>query len=292
MRSFLVSACAVLVIVCLSSTFGQSQQPVKSSESVWFVLLEDLGGRRPYIVPIGTVAAGKMFPAPSGCEEKSPEFKKFETAYLGPLQSYSVTFGGAPAGVVVLLPPDPAFGGSLVKYDGPARIHGSVMALATNARLSESEAPFRKAPSPEERKLALQFANDSFAKRGLPTTLLQKTKVDNLTHTLLAPAKLPALIGSFSVQVGGEAGLTHRLFFVAKVQDGKLIPELEWVHIAGRETLQQAMSLVDHADLFGGGQDEIVVMHHYYEGYDFEVYRRTKDGAGLEKIFDGPGPAC
>jgi len=142
MRSCLALTCIVLAVGCLSSTFGQPQQPVKSSESVWFALMEDLGGRRPYIVPIGTVTAGKIFPPPSGCEEKGPEFKKFETAYLGPLQSYSVTFGGAPAGVVVLLRPDPAFGGILVKYDGPARIHGSVMALATNARLSESEAPF------------------------------------------------------------------------------------------------------------------------------------------------------
>jgi hypothetical protein len=291
MRSFLASTCGVLAIVCLSSTFGQSQQPVKASESVWFALQAELGGKL-YVVPIGTVAGGKIFPVPLGCEEKGPEFKKFETTYLRPLQSYSVTFGGAPAGVVVLKPPDPTFGGTLVNYDGPTHIHGPVMALATNAKLSESEAPFRRAPSPEERKLALQFANDSFAKSGLPATLLQKTKVDNLTHTLLAPAKLPALIGSLSVQVESETGLTHALFFVATVRNGKLIPELEWVHISDGVTSQQWMSLIDHADLFEDGQDEIVVMHNYYEGYGFEIYRRTKDGTHWEQIFDGPGPAC
>jgi hypothetical protein len=292
MRSFLLCACAVLALVCLSSTFSQSQQQVKSSESVWF-LLKEFGGQRPYIVPIGTVAAGKIFPAPSGCEEaQDPGFKNFETAYLRALQSYSVTFGGAPVGVVVLKPPDPTFGGTLVDYDGPAHIHGPVMTLATNARLSESEASFRRAPSPEERKLALQFAKDSFAKSGLPATLLQKTKVDNLTHTLLAPAKLPALIGSFSVEVESETGLTHALFFVATVRNGKLIPELEWVHISGTVASEQRMSLIDHADLLGDGQDEIVVMHNYYEEYGFEVYRRTKDGTHWEKIFDGPGPAC
>jgi hypothetical protein len=293
MRSFLVLTCAVLAIVCLSSTFGQSQQPVKPSESVWFALQEEFGGRRLYVDPIGTVAAGKIFPAPSGCgEEEDPGFKKFQTTYLRPLQSYSVTFGGAPAGVVVLKLPDPTFGGTLVDYDGPAHVHGPVMALATNAKLSESEATFRRAPSPEERKLALQFANDSFAKRGLPVTLLQKTKVDNLTHTLLPPAKLPALIGSFSVQVESETRLTHALFFVAIVRNGKLIPELEWVYISGSVASQQRMSLIDHADLLGDGQDEIVVIHNYYEGYGFEVYRRTKDGSGWEQIFDGPGPAC
>jgi hypothetical protein len=293
MRSFLSWTCAVLTVVCLSSTLGQSQQQVKSSESVWFALLEDLGGRRPYVVPIGTVSAGKIFPAPSGCEEaQDPGFKKFETTYLRPLQSYSVTFGRAPAGVVVLLPPDPTFGGALVKYDGPAHIHGSVMALATNAKLAEPGASFRRAPSPEERKLALQFANDSFAKRGLPATLLQKTKIDNLTHTLLPPAKLPALIGSFSVEVESETGLTHALFFVATVRNGKLIPELEWVHISGTAASEQRMSLIDHADLLGEGQDEIVVMHNYYEEYGFEVYRRTKDSTHWEQIFDGPGPAC
>jgi hypothetical protein len=293
MRSFLVCVCAGLAVVCLSSTFGQSQQSVKPTESVWFALQEEFGGRRLYVDPIGTVAEGRIFPAPSGCEEvKDPGFKKFQTIYLRPLQSYSVTFGGAPSGVVVLQPPDPTFGAALVKYDGPAHIHGPVMALATNAKLSESEAPFRRPPSPEESKLALQFANDSFAKRGLPATLLQKTKVVNLTHTLLLPAKLPALIASFSLQVESETGLTHAIFFIATVRNGKLIPELEWVYISGSVASQQRKSLIDHADLLGDGQDEIVVMHNYYEGYGFEVYRRTKDGTGWEQIFDGPGPAC
>jgi hypothetical protein len=141
-------------------------------------------------------------------------------------------------------------------------------------------------------KQSNQFANDSFAKSGLPATLLQKTKVDNLTQTLLVPAKLPALIGSLCVRVGGEAGLTHGLFFVAAVRNGKLIPELEWVHISDGVTSQQWMSLIDHADLLGDGHDEIVVMHNYYEGYSFEAYHRTKDGTRWEQIFDGPGPAC
>lgn len=99
---------------------------------------------------------------PTGCEPDDPEYKKFEIAYLRPPKTYSVTFGRAPAGIVGLSKPDAAFGTYVVQYDGIAHIHGRVMALATNAKLSESEGSFRQAPSSEERKLALQFANDKF----------------------------------------------------------------------------------------------------------------------------------
>jgi hypothetical protein len=290
MRSFVLRACAVLAVVCFPSTFGQSQQPIRSNESVWFALQEERG--KLSVDPIGMVIRGKILRVPTGCADDDPEFKKFEARYLQPPQTYSVTFGGAPAGVVALQRPDPNFGSNVVQYDGVAHIRGRVMALATNAKLSESETSFRQAPSSEERKLALQFANDRFAESGLPATLLQKTKIDNLTHTMLAPAKSPALIGSFSLDVGGDTGLIHGLFFIATERNGKLIPEFVWVHISEGESAYQALSLVDHADLLGDGQGEVVALLGYYESYSYRIYHRTKEGTHWEQIFETEALGC
>jgi hypothetical protein len=285
MRSFLLCVCAVLALVCLSSTVSRSQQSVKSTESIWFTLQEEPRGKLS-IDPIAKVVDGKILPVPTGCEPDDPEYKKFETAYLQAPKTYSVNFGGAPAGIVGLGKPDAAFGTYTVQYDGIAHIHGRVMALATNARLSESEASFRQAPSSEERTLALQFANDKFSEKGLSAALLQKINIDNLTHTMLAPAKSPYLIGSFSIQVGDDTGLVDALFFIASERDGKLIPEFVWVHIPEGENGDEGLGLVDHADLLGDGQDEVVAVLGYYENYRYQVYRRSKDGSHWEQIFE------
>jgi hypothetical protein len=285
MRSFLLCVCAALALVCLSSTVSRSRQSIKSTESVWFALQEEPRGKLS-IDPIAKVVDGKILSVPTGCEPDDPEYKKFEIAYLRPPKTYSVTFGSAPAGIVGLSKPDAAFGTHTVQYDGIAHIHGRVMALATNAKLSESEASFRQAPSSEERKLALQFANDKFSEKGLSGALLQKINIDNLTHTMLAPAKSPYLIGSFSIQVGDDTGIVDALFFIASERDSKLIPEFVWVHIPEGENGDEGLGLVDHADFLGDGQDEVVAVLGYYENYRYQVYRRSKDGGHWEQIFE------
>jgi hypothetical protein len=84
----------------------------------------------------------------------------------------------------------------------------------------------------------------------------------------------------------GETGLAHALFFVAAERDGKLIPEMLWVHMSEGESSNEALGLVDHADLLGDGQDEVVAALGYYENYRYRVYRRTNDGAHWEEIFE------
>jgi hypothetical protein len=291
MRSFVLRGCVFSLSVCLSFNFSRSRQLPKSNEVVWFALEEEPKGKLS-IDPIAKIIGAKILAVPAGCEAGDTEYAKFEGAYLKPRQTYSVTFGGAPAGAISLDEFDPNVGSSTVQYDGVAHIRGRVMALATNAKLSQSETTFRQAPSSEERKLALQFANDKFAESGLPATLLEKIKIDNLTHTTLAPSKLPALIGSFSAEVGGDSGLIHALFFIALERDGKLVPEFVWLNISESETSNEGLSLVDHADLLGDGQDEVVAVLGYYENYRYRIYRQTKDGAHWDQIFETEVLGC
>ena len=79
-----------------------------------------------------------------------------------------------------------------------------------------------------------------------------------MTRTYLAPSPQPSLIGSFSLDTGDNEGLVHTLFFVANQPGEKLVPELLWVHLSENETDEELLRFVDHADLFGSGQDEVV----------------------------------
>jgi hypothetical protein len=180
--------------LCFSRSLGQTRE--KQNETVWFVLQEEPRGKLS-VDPIGKIVGSKMTRVPTGCDSEDSEYKKFDAAYLQPGQVYSVSFGGAPAGIVGLRRLDPNFGNSIVEYDGFAKIHGHVMALATNAKITSKGAPLRKAPSQQERELASQFARQKFAENGISAELLSRIKNENLTLTFLSPAKSPSLIGSF-----------------------------------------------------------------------------------------------
>src|SRR6202158_3343435 len=193
MRRLILWTCSAAVLIFLSRTFGHSQE-TKPSESVWFVLSEGHGGKLE-IEPIGRIAGGSILRVPAGCDADDQEYERFVSAYLQPGQTYSVRFGGAPAGIIGLRGPSPDYGGDVVEYDGFVHIHGLLMALATNATLPASETSSRQAASPEERKLALQLAREKFAESGLPAKLLPRIAVENLTHTTIAPAKSPLLVG-------------------------------------------------------------------------------------------------
>jgi hypothetical protein len=290
MRFLMLRICSAALLICLPSTFGRAQQ-AKSEGSVWFVLSEGHRGNLE-IEPIGIVVGTNILPVPTGCDAADPEYNQFESSYLQPGQTYSVRFGGAPAGIIGLRGPDPNYGSDVVEYDGIAHIRGLLMALATNAKLPRSEKSSRQAPSPAERKLALQLAREKFADQGLPAGLLSRIEIENLTHTILAPKKSSALIGALNLPLPGDSGITHYLFFIASESEGQLIPEFVWMKISKTESENEALRFVDQVDLFGDGQEEIVAMLTYYEDYRYQVYRRTKDSAHWEQIFETSVLGC
>jgi hypothetical protein len=92
--------------------------------------------------------------------------------------------------------------------------------------------------------------------------------------------------------MGGEEGLVHYLFFIASELDGHLVPEFVWLKISEGETRSETLTLVDHADLFGDGQDEVVAVLGYYENYRYRIYRRIKNGNQWEQIFETEVLGC
>ena len=258
--------------------------------TIWFVLSEGHSGLE--IDPLGKVVGSKIVGVPLDCDPENAEYKKFEAAYLRLGETYSVRFGGAPAGIIGLRGPDPKYGNETVEYDGVAHIHGILMALATNAELPSSENSSRQSPSAEERKFALQLANESFAAKGFGEQLRQKITIENLTHTTLGPDRLPVLVGSIALPLNDDSGLIHGFFFIASETDGKPVPEFQWMHISQAEAGSELLRLVDQADLFGDGQEELVAVLTYYENYRYRVYRRLRDKPQWEQIFETEVLGC
>jgi hypothetical protein len=85
-------------------------------------------------------------------------------------------------------------------------------------------------------------------------------------------------------QRGAALALAREIFS----QPGeKLQPEFLWIHLAESATDEEHLRFVDHADLFGNGQDEVVatLVSKETQTHRYMVFRRTKDGAHWEQIF-------
>jgi hypothetical protein len=134
---------------------------------------------------------------------------------------------------------------------------------------------------------ALALAREIFSEHGIPEALLPKVRAEYVTRTYLAPSPQPSLIGSFSLDTGDNEGLVHTLFFVANQPGEKLIPELLWLRLSEMETDEEHLRFVDHADLFGNGQDEIVakLVSLQTQTHRYLIFRRTRDGAHWEQVF-------
>jgi hypothetical protein len=281
---------AALVAVAASTL---SQKPAPSQESVWFVLREEFGSNGKLVLDrLATSSEGKLSEVPDDCSPDDPASNQFSAEYLNAGHSYSVLFGGSPAGGAVVRAPYnvPVIA---VDYRGSARIRGQVMGLATNAVISHIGASSRQAPTAAEHQAASKLAEDLFAKAGVPSDLLAKIRVRNLTHTILLPSKSPSLIGSFSIETGGQRGPHHNLFFIATFNGTDYTPALVWTKISSYELESESTNFVDQSGLFGDGEEEVIVLDQGYEGYGYRIYRRTRnDASRWEPIFEAGWPGC
>jgi hypothetical protein len=277
----------VALLTALSACLAFCQELPAPAPTVWFAIEEEFGSNGKLILDrLTTVSDGKLSKVPDDCSYGDPAYKQFFAEYLNAGHSYSVLFGGSAAGIAVVREPDKD-SVNAVDYKGPARIRGQVMGLATNAVINHTSASSRQAPTAIERQAASNLAENLFAKAGVPQDLLAKIKVRNLTHTILLPSKSPSLIGSFSLETGGPRGPHNNLFFIATFNGTDYAPELVWTKISKDEVYSESATLVDQGDLFGDGEEEVVVLEAGYEGYGYRIYRRTKnDASRWESIFE------
>ncbi|HMD37953.1 MAG TPA: hypothetical protein VKH15_01650 [Candidatus Acidoferrum sp.] len=246
------------------------------------------------IEPIATVEDGELTASLPGCLSESAAPQDAAGKYLEPGKKYALLFGGAPAGEVQLRESNHKESTASVAYTGTVKIHGQVRALATNPEQTDFRVASREPATAEQRASALTLAREIFGEHGIPEKLLSSVRVEYLTRTYLAPSSLPSLIGSFTLDTSDSDGLLHSLFFIASQPSEKLLPELVWIHLSETETDEEHLRLVDHADLFGNGQDEVVtkLVSLQTQSHRYLIFRRTRDGAHWEQIFKSEPLGC
>jgi hypothetical protein len=126
-----------------------------------------------------------------------------------------VLFGGASAGEGQAGEQNRSAATASLSYVGSLKIHGQVRALRTNAEPGDFCVASREPPTIEQRASSLALAREIFSQHGIPEVLLPNVRAEYVTRTYLAPSPQPSLIGSFSLDTGGNEGLVHSIFFVA-----------------------------------------------------------------------------
>jgi hypothetical protein len=301
MYSAVLRTCAVFVFLFFASIFlaalNSTEKPIPNDQNtedrVWLAVEEQARGQL-RIEPIATVEENQLTPIQTSCVsyEETPE--DFSAKYLQPSTKYALLFGGASVGEGQIGEPNRVASTANLIYAGPQKIRGQARALATNAQPGDFRVASREPATVEQRASALALAREVFSQHGVPEVLLPKVRTEYVTRTYLAPSPQPSLIGSFSLDSGDNDELNHHLFFIATQTGEKLQPELLWIHLSESATDEEVLRLVDHADLFRNGQDEVVakLVSLETQSHRYVIFRRTKDGAHWEQIFKTEPLGC
>jgi hypothetical protein len=288
---------AAFVILFFASIFYPSQNPsqntASANERVWLAVEEQPRGQL-RVEPIATVDESDLTPVQTSCLSDALTSEDFSAKYLQPGRKYFLLFGGASIGEGQVAEQSRSAATAGLTYSGTMKIRGQVRALATNAEQRDFRVASREPATAEQRATALALAREIFTEHGIPEAFLPNVRVEYITRAYLAPSPQPSLIGSFTLDTGGNEGPVHTMFFVAGQPGEKLIPELLWIHVSETETDEEHLRFVDHADLFGNGQDELVakLVSLQTETHRYVIFRRTKGGAHWEQIFKTEPLGC
>ncbi len=284
---------AVIFLVAQNSTEKPISNDQRSEDRVWLAVEEQARGQL-RIEPIATVEENELTPIQTSCVSYEETPKDFSAKYLQPSTKYALLFGGASVGEGQIGEPHRVAGTANLIYTGPQKIRGQIRALATNAEPGDFRVASREPTNADQRASALALAREVFGQHGVPEVLLPKVRAEYVTRTYLAPSAQPSLIGSFTLDTGDNDELVHHLFFIAGQPGEKLQPELTWIHVSETELDEEVLRLVDQADLFRNGQDEIVakLVSVETQSHRYVIFRRTRDGAHWEQIFKTEPLGC
>jgi hypothetical protein len=293
MYSAVLRTCAAFVFLCFASILPASQDENSTNQRVWLAVEEPSRGQL-RIEPIAKVDDGELTAVLPSCLSEAVNSQDAAEKYLEPGKKYALLFGGAPAGEAQLGEVNRNEGTARLSYTGAVKIRGQVRALATNANQTDFRVATREPATAEQHASALALARELLSQHGVPEKLLSSVRTEYLTRTYLAPSSQPSLIGSFTLDTGDSDGLLHALFFIASQPGEKLMAEFAWIHLSEGETDEEHLRLVDQADLFGNGQDEVIakLVSVETQSHRYLIFRRTRYGAHWEQIFKSPPLGC
>lgn len=229
------------------------------------------------IEPFAYVSNGKLRNLPGNFDQK-----QFDRDYYANQRQYTLFVGGKPSGSVSVR--QNAFGiqcdslAAIGDATPPELISGMRMGLASNADFQPTQYT-RRAPTEDERAMALKLAQRIYAQNKAPKAVTTKIRVTNIT--VFQGANRSILVGSFAANTinkesGYDLSVTHAAFLVAeKFGDASYGATLRWFH-AGEEADVETQDLVDILDVDGDGEPEIITQFGYYEAVEYHVYRKAK----------------
>lgn len=262
------------------------------SETPTIVLaVQDLGDHQTFILePIALILPSGIVPAPnSWCSEFEKEAPQFESRYLKQGTKQKVLFGGADAGTLTVVGYEPGRG-FIVNLEQRGQLGGLVMALATNSQALGRQKGSRRPPTTLEESVATELARQGFLARGISAASLGRVTLSQLTATDLEGDKQPELVGSAIIEREDGLGVEHSLFFVAKAkQDSKsYAPTVIWYDSAPTALDGKLSLLVDHVDMDGDGVDELVTKVHFWERWQYRIYKKGRDTGTWNEVTRTP----
>lgn len=296
---------SAVFLVMLFITFGVFAQRRGNSrlaaKKIVFAVLND--GRN--IEPIGEIDKGELVAAMSD-ESDDKSLTRFASTYYRPKTAYTLIFGGARNGAVIVRSSNPGAECSksmaTVSTQSPkARLKGLVMALATNEAASKAASGVRRLPTPAERSEIEALVRAEFSRQKMSPEAVAKMSYHNLTALDVNNDKVPEFVGTFWTSNGADE--RNLLFFIAeKDKSGRYaFAHSEFETVKKDEVMSGDLNdldkeaighelLLDALEYDGDSTAEIFTLTKAFEGYNYNVYS-LRDGKWT-KVFEGYNYHC
>jgi hypothetical protein len=292
MRSCLLNTFVAALLFILPSNLDSVPKEIKPRKAVWFVASQSDKGLL-YLDPLAQNDGGHLVPVPNGCNPGDSAYRQFVAENFGSGQTYDISLRGRLVSNAVFNESKEERNSYLVADIGMHKlIPADMSGLASIVIIPHPRLNYRLAPTPSEQAAAKEIAARSFKEAGVTASLLKKISVNKLERAYLLPSQTPSLIGSFSIDVSEEEGSVHSLFLITTKRHSEYQVDLLWSKVSRGETDNEKMELVDYADMFGDGRDEIVVELGLYENYFYRIYEQKKNGSQWEQIFEAQALSC
>ena len=218
----------------------------------------------PRLLPIGTVAAGKIAPLTLD----SVGWHSFDRTYFAPGSAVSIYRDGlaAPQGSIrrgMWTDPDPLYklpGCRSLRPLGAVSMPAADQSASPSVEMLASSAPFpappiRSVPSPEDLDSAQAFAGRAAQHAGLTKSSRDELELRVQALETGATSK-PTLVVSFGEKGAGSGASGRQLFALADFGvDGYAST---YSHLAA-DSAPEFRRVIDHLDITGDGMDEIVL---------------------------------
>ena len=302
----------VFVAVCLISGIVPAQKirktakPTESATARFPIFaVSNISGKGPVLLePITIVENGSLAEtAEDDSGEKS--VKAFQGEFYRAKTAYDLIFGATPVGKIVVKPGDlsgECSGNRAEATFSPANssIKGLVMALATNAKLTNPQPSYRRKPTGEERIEIEKLVRAEFKEQNVPDAALKKLRYQNLTALDVDHDSEPEFVGSYWTETAADR--RDLLFFIAeKGADGAYaLTYKNYEKVTPNDVMSGKVKdidsgighelLLDVFDYDNDGVSEIFTIDQAFEGNNFYVYKRKN--AAWEKVLEAYNYHC